>query len=74
MFPPPLAENFFSLHEQFGNDQFPTKIEPVSYRRYVDGTFNLFKSMDKAPLLLDFLKRQHLSFKLTAEQIKDMFW
>ena len=64
---PTLAKIFLSFLEQNWIDQYPTEFKLVFYRRYVDDTFILFKSIDKAPLFLDLLNRQHPSIKFTAE-------
>jgi len=68
---PTLAEIFLSFHERNWIDQCPTEFKPVFYRRYVDDTFILFKSIDNAPLFLDYLNRQHPSIKFTAELEKE---
>ena len=68
---PALAEIFLSFHKQIRIDQCPTEFKPVVYRRYVDDTFILFKSIDTDHLFLDFLNKQHPSIKFTAELEKD---
>ena len=49
----------------------PPNFKPVFYRRYVDDTFNLFRSIHHAPLFSDFLNKQHQSIKFTSELEKD---
>ena len=66
-----LDEIFLSFHEQKWIDQCPTEFKPVFYRTYVIDKFIFFKSIENAPLFLDFLNRQHPTIKFTAELEKN---
>ena len=64
---PSLAEIFLSFHEQNWINQCSPEFKPIFYRMYADETFILVKSIDKAPLFLYFLNRQHPSITFTGE-------
>ena len=68
---PTLAEIFLCFCEKKWLEQCPPEFKPVFYRRYVDDTFILFKSIQHAPLFLDFLNKQHKSIKFTSELEKN---
>ena len=64
---PSMANSFLSHHEKIWLDKCPVAFKPILYRRYVDDTFLLFRSVEHIPLFLDYLNSQHSCIKFTHE-------
>ena len=62
---------FMSFHEKSWLHNCPDPFKPLLYRRYVDGCFLLFRSLDHVPLFLNYLNCQHANISFTSELEKD---
>ena len=64
---PTLAYIFLCHHERYWLQQCPAHFSPFFYKRYMNDTFVLFESQDKAELFLDYLNNKHPNNKFTIE-------
>ena len=62
-----LANVFLCYHERIWLQNCPSEFKPVIYRRYVDGTFLLFRSKHHIEKFRNYLNRQHKNIKFTSE-------
>ena len=62
-----LSNIFLGYHEKMWLNICPAYFKPSFYTRYMEDTLTLFDNIDHAHKLLDYLKEQHLSIKLTTE-------
>ena len=62
-----FANIFLSYHEQICLQNCPFNFKPVIYKRYVDGTFFLFRSKDHIEKFRCYPNCQHLNIKFTFE-------
>ena len=65
---PTLANIFLCHFESIWLNSSPASIKPSSYHRYVDDTFVLFDSNNKAQEFLEYLNGKHSNIKFTIEQ------
>ena len=68
---PLFANIFMSFHEKTWLHNCPSLFKSLLYRRYVDDRFLVFKSLNHAPLFLDYLNRQHPNISFTSELEKN---
>ena len=64
---PTLGQFFLSFYEKNWLKNYPYEYKPVSYKRYVDDTFLLFRPKDHIENFQGYLNCQHLSIKFTSE-------
>ena len=62
-----LANVFLCYHEKIWPQNCPSEFKTVIYRRYVDDTFQLFRSKDHIEKFRNYLNRQHKNTKFTSE-------
>ena len=62
-----LANVFLCYHEKIWPQNCPSEFKTVIYRRYVDDTFQLFRSKDHVEKFRNYLNRQHKNTKFTSE-------
>ena len=64
---PTLANAFLAYHEVRWLNDCPVYFKPLLYRRYVDDTFLVFRSLSHIPLFLDYLNSKHKNITFTSE-------
>ena len=64
---PTLANAFLCYHEKQWLGDCPSDFKPITYKRYVDDTFLIFKSPDDVNQFLDYLNDKHPNIKFTSE-------
>ena len=62
-----LANIFLSHHEKIWLQECPLSFKPVYYRRYVDDTFLLFKSINDIEPFKNYLNSKHRKIIFTSE-------
>ena len=62
---PTFANIFLCFKEKLWLDSCPELFKPILYKRYVDGTFLLFKEVSHAHLFLTYLNSQHSNIKFS---------
>ena len=67
---PFFANAILSYHEKNWLNNRPQGFKPVFYRRYVDDTFIVFKSIDHLKYLQDFLNSCHINMSFSMETDK----
>lgn len=68
---PTLANVFLCHHEVAWLTDCPSEFKPVLYRRYVDDTFLLFKSLSHIDLFFQYINNKHPRIKFTFEVEKN---
>ena len=72
---PTLVSAFLCYHEKIWLPNCPSEFKPVVYRRYVDDTFLLFRSIYHIEKFRNYLNLQHKNFRFTSEtQNKIPMW
>ena len=64
---PTLANIFLGYYERKWLQECPIEFKPVTYRRYVDDTFLLFKNNNHIMNFLNYLNSQHNNIQFTCE-------
>ena len=64
---PTLANAFLCYHEKRWLSDCPSDFKPITYKRYVDDTFLIFRSPDHISKFLDYLNNKHPNIKFTSE-------
>ena len=64
---PTMANIFMNYMESKFLQSCPTEFKPLFYRRYVDDTFTIFKSIEEANKFLEYINGQHHNIKFTME-------
>ena len=64
---PTLANAFLCYHEKLWLNDCPSDFKPITYKRYVDDTFLIFKSPSHVSKFLNFLNDKHPNIKFTSE-------
>ena len=64
---PVLANAFLSFHESQWLNSCPVEFKPLFYRRYIDDTFAVFKSVSHVHKFLNYLNSKHPNMKFTVE-------
>jgi hypothetical protein len=64
---PLFANIFLSFQEKKWLDNCPNNFKPIYFRRYVDDSFVLFKTVDHIVPFLDYLNSKHPNIKFTFE-------
>ena len=64
---PTLANAFLCYHEKIWLNECPENIKPISYKRYVDDTFLIFRDPSHVDQFLDYLNNKHPNIKFTKE-------
>ena len=62
-----LAKIFLCFHERDWIGNCPLDFKPLYYKRYVDDTFVIFDSKQKANKFLDYINSRHEKIKFTME-------
>ena len=60
-----LAHAFLSHYEQIWLNDCPDEFTPVYYKRYVDDTFVLFRSLHHLQIFNEYLNTKHADIKFT---------
>ena len=68
---PIFANIFMSFHEKSWFYNCPSFFKSLLYRRYVDGFFLFFSSLDHVPFSLNYLNREHSNISFTPKLKKD---
>ena len=68
---PAFANNFMCYNEERWLNNCPISFKPLSYRRYVDDTFIVFKEKNHALLFLSCLNNRHINMNFTIDTEKD---
>ena len=68
---PTLANASLCFYEKKWLEQCPEEFKPVSYRRYVDDIFVLFRSQDHLIKFRDYFNKCHPNINFTFEQEKN---
>ena len=64
---PTFANVFLCFYEKIWLEKCPIEFKPVIYRRYVDDTFLLFRSIEQIEKFRSYLNCQHPNIKFTSE-------
>ena len=65
---PTFANIFMCSLEESMLDEYPLRFHPLSYNRYVDDTFGLFKNEYDAECFLNYANSRHPNIKFTLEK------
>ena len=65
---PLLANVFLCFHEQICLNECPDEFNPAYYRRYIDGIFVLFLSLDHLKKFKNYLNSKHRNFRFACEK------
>ena len=67
----PMANLFLAHHEVRWLDQCPPDFKPLLYKRYVDDTFMVFRSLDQVDRFFHYINQRHPNIKFTRENEND---
>ena len=64
---PTFANLFLCFHESKWLSECPSEFKPITYKRYVDDCFLIFKSKEHATKFLNYLNSKHKNISFTSE-------